>query len=424
MKIFTIILLVIFGALALLGLIVFATYQSKGGSQVAQITVWGTLPKEAFDKTLKDFSREYPAFARVTYVHKDPEIFIEDFTEALSVGKGPDLLLVSSDLIVPNEKKIRAIGGSATRPRTFRDTYIEATEPLLVSGGALMMPFLLDPLVMYYNRSLLSNAGVSIPPATWEAVASLSERMTKRTVGGASIDVATVAFGTYSNVPYARDILSLLFFQAGSSIMELGDNGKYAATLRNGNTVSALRFYTDFSNPLKSVYSWNSSLSNAFNQFIAGDLAFYVAPFSERVRIEAGAPNLNVDMTVVPHPQTATTQVTTGALYGFVLPLASPHPNDAMTVVGYLSEKPVVTALARAFNMISVRRDGLLVDEGTDPFVSVGNRSALLMRIWLSPSAVAVDRIFGTMVDSVRSGLATPEEAVIVGTAALQNEVK
>jgi len=426
MKIFTIILLAVFGLSALVGLIVFATFNSsgKGGSGISDVVVWGTLPEDTLKKTLQNFTRTYPAFTKMTYVYKDPEVFIEDFTEALSVGKGPDLLLISHDFILQNEEKIRAIGGNATKPRAFRDTYIEATEPLLVSGGALMMPLLVDPLVMYYNRPLLNGAGVAVPPASWEAVAALSERMTKRAAGEARIDIATIPFGTYSNVPYAHSILSLLFLQAGSSIMTRSQSGSFDVSLVDSRTTSALRFYTDFSNPLKSVYSWNTSLPSAFTQFLAGDVAFYIAPFSERLRILAGAPNLNMDMTQVPNPQTRTTPLTTGTIYGLVLPASSGSPADAMVLATALSQKEVVLSLAERFGMVPVRRDAIVTENQTDPFLTIGHRSALITKIWLSPSPQVMEAIFGTMVDSVRSGLNDANGAVGIAAQALKDEVK
>jgi ABC-type glycerol-3-phosphate transport system substrate-binding protein len=417
-------LLAAFLIAAVIGLIVFATYRSnpQGDAGIDPVTMWGVLPERDMHDVLLELSKTYPIFEKVTYVYKNPNSFSSDFTESLALGNGPDILLVEDDFILPNTQKIRLIGGSITQPRTFRDTYLEVAEPYLVEGGSLMVPIIVDPLVMFYNRTLLNSAGVATPPSSWEEVAALSPRLTKRNSSSADIEIATIPFGSYGNVPHARDILSTLFFQSGSNITTRKGTS-IEVTLDPAKAASALRFYTEFANPLTSAYSWNSSLPNAFTQFVAGDLVFYPAFFSERVKIKTGSPNLNFDVTDMPKPQLASSRVATASVYGIVLPRSSKNQADVLLVLSTLANEDVSKAFAAAFSMVPARRS-LISGNVPDAFIAVGNRAALTSKIWLSPAPPVTDSIFGGMVDSVRSGFQSPDEAVKTGIEELNSALQ
>ena len=56
---------------------------------------------------------------------------------------------------------------------------------------------------------------------------------------------------------------------------------------------SVLKFYTDFADPLKDVYSWNKSFSNSRDAFSAENLVFYLGYASELQSLINKNPNQN-----------------------------------------------------------------------------------------------------------------------------------
>ncbi len=218
MKPFQIILLVVFGLLALLGLVVFANFGGfgSGGAKIGTVTIWGTVPQARMDTVINALRSEGQEYAGVSYSEKPAASFDASLADAIASGNGPDLILISQESLISEQNKLQVVPFSTVSQRTYLDTYLPIDELFLSSNGTYGIPFAVDPLVLYYNRSMLTSAGVAVPPSTWEAITGLAERMT--VAQGGTVSVSTVPFGTYDNVQNARAIVSLLLLQAGNSI--------------------------------------------------------------------------------------------------------------------------------------------------------------------------------------------------------------
>ncbi len=278
-------------------------------------------------------------------------------------------------------------------------------------------------MVLYYNSSLLSQGGVAVPPRSWEAVTGLAPTLTKLTSAHA-IAQSVIAFGTYSNVENARAILSLLFLQAGSPITQASNVGIRSVLAQGGAAgaispaVSALNFFTQFSDTTLSLYSWNASFSSARQAFLAGTLAFYPGFASEEPQIKAANPNLNFDMAQIPQPQTSTTNTDYGLAYAFAIPKASHNPNGAYLAATTLAGKDQLGAVSQALSMAPGSRN-LLVASPTDLYAPVFYPQALIASGWLSPSASVTDSIFSAMISNITSGRYQTQDALSQADQAL-----
>jgi ABC-type glycerol-3-phosphate transport system substrate-binding protein len=277
---------------------------------------------------------------------------------------------------------------------------------------------------MYYNRALLSSAGIPQPPSTWEAVIGMSDRLTVRTAG--QVTRSLVAFGEYDNVPNARAILSLFLLQAGTPISETL-NGNLVSALTRGPNVegttaaeSALSFYTQFSDPAKTVYSWNRALPNARQAFLAGDLALYFGYASELPQISSGNPNLDFDMAPMPQPSRSTTRSTYGLAYAFAIPKTSKNPKGAYATAVALTAKDVELRAASALSMAPAAR-AALIPAKSDRFQPVYFPEALVARGWLSPSPSVTDSVFAAMIRDITSGRRNVGQALTTANDALNS---
>ena len=411
MKPFQIILMAVFGITALVGLFLFANFQgfTGGVKPVGPVTVWGTLPARTMQEALATLKQTHGELAKVSYEEKQLSTFDEQLSDAIASGNGPDLILISQEQLAAEQNKIQLISNSATSERTFRDTYLPEAELFLAGKGAYAIPFVLDPLVLYYNRTHLASVGAAVAPPTWEAVAGLSPVLTRQDASGAIVR-SGLAFGAYENSENARAVVSLLLLQSGYSITERTlDSISATLTRPVGDSagpspaVSALNYYLQFANPAKTSYSWNRSIAGDRQAFLAGDLSLYFGFASEVSLIAAGNPNLDFDMASVPHPATSETRTTYGRIYGFAIPKASANPEGALRTAYALSASEVLPTLARALHMVPAQR-ALLIPAQGDLYESVYFPQALVARGWLSPAPLKTDTLFATMVSSVTSG--------------------
>jgi ABC-type glycerol-3-phosphate transport system substrate-binding protein len=429
---FQLIFMGVFGVLALLGLVVFSTFSgTPGASSVGNVTIWGILPEESLSTQIQNLKNTHKEYMSVSYVEKPAQTFDTDLAEALASGVGPDLILISQEQLLAEKNKLTVIPFSVISQRAYLNKYLPIHELYLTDTGTYGIPFSIDPLVLFYNRTTLASNGIPLPPTTWEAVSGMTTRLTKKT--NDYITKSSIAFGSYENVSNARAILSLLFLQAGSGISYSDINGIRSSLSRTNSSesstginpvVSALSYYVQFSDPIKTVYTWNQGLPNSRQAFLAGDLAFYVGFASEVRSLQAGNPNMDFDMTAIPQPQTSATRTTYGLAYAFAVPKASKNPSGAVTIAQALAAEDQEKTLANTLGMAPASRAALSTISSTDKFQAVYFPEALITKGWLSPAPQTTDRLFSTMIGDIQSGRSAISQALIDTDQALNSAYK
>lgn len=410
----------IFVALAALGVFMFAGFRGLGGGgedSVGRIVIWGTLSRSAVEDVLSPLRVDSNVYDQVSYVQKDTRTYAAEIVNALAAGSGPDVFLLRHDMLLQFEDKLTVVPYDAYTEREFKDTFIEGGEIFLTPTGILGLPFMVDPMVMYWNRDIFTAESIANPPQYWDEFFVLAPMLTE--VDQASNIVRSfVAMGEFRNVTHAKQILATLIMQAGNPLTSRDEFGRVHPTLENSNDYpasavdSALRFYTEFSNPVKSVYSWNRALPDAREMFIAGDSAVYLGFASEVSLIESANPNLNFDVTPMPQPRDSRTRVTFGNLEGLAIPRNAPRPNDSFRVALQLTEADAIQRLEGRTGLPSVRRDLLRSKPEDDAVRAVFFDSALWVQAWLDPDPQATDAIFQEMVESTVSGRERLSDAI------------
>ena len=70
---YQIVLLVVFGGLAIAGILIFALAVGSGTTNtIGPITIWGTLDQDAFTTVIHNAADTNSSLAQVTYVQKNP----------------------------------------------------------------------------------------------------------------------------------------------------------------------------------------------------------------------------------------------------------------------------------------------------------------------------------------------------------------
>ncbi|MFA5942282.1 MAG: extracellular solute-binding protein [Candidatus Paceibacterota bacterium] len=409
------VLLGVFGLAALIGLFVFATYTSDGSKEdaVGAVVIWGTLPKEGVQSALVEIAKSATALKSVSYVQKDSATLQNDLAAAIATGAAPDLVLASQEELHAIAKFIMPIPSSTLSAAAFTNTFIGEGELFAAPDGYYGIPFLVDPLVLFSNRSLLASNGIARPPATWEALTGLVPGTAVLTPAR-QITRGLIALGTYDNVHNARGILSTLFLQTGAPISSYSFSGDLVADLGEKLSGGAgapvgqavLGFYTQFADPSKVSYTWNASLPDSQQAFLAGDLALYIGYASEARFFAAANPNLTFGVAPLPQPATAETKSVYGLVYAFMIPNGAKNASGAYQAAALLTNLEEQAVAAAETGLAPTVLNGLAVAPD-DPVAAVAYAEALYAKGWLSPLPADTDVVFSSMIGGVISGRST-----------------
>jgi ABC-type glycerol-3-phosphate transport system substrate-binding protein len=412
---FQTIVIIVFIVAAVFGVLVFSGAIPIGKDTTAgsagTVVLWATVPTQVMSPLVEAFNAANPTFI-LKYVEKAASTFDQDLLEALASQTGPDLFFLPDNLAVHYSGKLFTIPYSSYPLVNFRSNFAGAGEVFLTSQGVLAFPITIDPMVMYYNRSILDANSLIYPPKTWDELVTMVPKLTKKD-DTSKITKSTVALGQFSNVAHAKDIISTLFMQGGNKIVAEKE-GKFISTLDTAskydlNTI--LKFYTDFADPLNQVYSWNKSFPNSVDAFSAENVALYFGYASELQSLVNKNPNQNFSMAPIPQIQGSTAKLTGARVTGIAISAFSKNFNSAFIAAGIMSSGDFAKSLAAGLSVAPARRDLLSTVPG-DSFSPTFYASAIFARSWLDPSPKDSDIVFKGMVESVISNNATVADAI------------
>ncbi len=406
----------VFGLFLLGGIFVMATYSgsSKNKQEIGKVVIWGTLPQQSFRTALSKITQQNQDLKNVSYIYKKPKTFNSTLTTAIASGNGPDIILVPQTHLASLKNVITLIPYSSFSKRNFLNEFADISNIYLSSKGFYGIPLLINPLVLYYNRSLLSSASVAKPPSTWDELSGLVPLFTHKKPSGVFSQVL-IPLGTYDNINDASGILSTLFLQAGITIAKYTPEGNIRVSFQpsdnktnNGSTSispgeSVLRFYTQFADPTKTTYTWNNTLPSSQQMFLAGNSTLYLGYASEALFFAQANPNLSFD--VAPIPQLAVSKIKTvyANVYALALPHGSKNINGALRAALILSANTQENIIAQNTGLAPALRS-LLAKQSSNPIQSVVYSAAIMARTWLSPSMSATNHIFSIMINGINAG--------------------
>lgn len=409
---------------------IFSSNANNGSSTPqGQVMIWGTLPTDQMQQYVEQLNGESLGYTVDYREHREDQL-VTDLTAALADGAAPDLVLFPSTLLIQLRTRLYPVPYTAYSERTFRDTYVDGANIFLARDGILALPLFLDPLVTYYNKTMLAGASFVRPPTTWNGLVQTVPLFTKRDSRG-NITQSTVALGESQNIIHFKDILSALFLQTGTSIMSYdASTGIYASSLtmvrNSGDPLpagEALSFYTNFASTTNAAYSWNRSLPEALQQFLAGRSAFYLGRASELFTIQEQNPNLDFDVQELFQLDGATRPVTYAPFLAVGMLKAAPNPTAAYAAYGALARPNDTDTFSKLFSLPPARRDLLQVPQ-QNPYITVFFRAALNAFPWLDPNPAASDGAFRGMISNVNSGLRDADAAINEAHATLQAAIR
>lgn len=424
MKVFQIVLLVVFGFSILIAILIFSGvlpgFGTPEGGVGGSVEVWGTVPAPNMQELLAEFNQTHEKEFSITYVYKPKASFRTELVEAIARAQGPDLVFLTDDMILNSKDLIYSIPPANYGERRFVDNFIPGAQIFVQPDGSIIaLPITVDPLVMYYNRDFFINAGVTKAPSTWAEfilqLPNLNQIDNRR-----NIIQTGLAMGEFFNMNNAKETLAAIFMQAGNNIIDYGRFGIESKLADRPNTYAvppaeaSVNFFTQFADATQTTYSWNRSMPNDKEAFVAGMLGTYFGLASELNDIRRRNPNMDLDAVLIPQREATGRKITKGEVEGLAVLRSSRNMQTAFLVLYTIAEGSFAGQYANLKSLPPARID--LLNQGIS---TSGNRytttfynSALISRSWLDPNPQQTEQIFSDMAMSVVTKRQTVSESL------------
>lgn len=417
--------MVILGFIALIAVLMFAGILPggigpMGSKKVDEVVLWGPYGGNELTSFFSEFNAENSETVKINYVSKTPETFLDDLIESFARGEGPDLFFVDQTMLNRLNGKITEIPYSSYPQRDILNNFVDGASVFMNTTGLRAMPMFIDPLVMYYNRTMYTSANIIIPPKNWIDLIATIKPITEIDQAN-NITRTAVALGQFNNITNAKYILSTLLFQAGNPIIATTADNNYEVVLANNFGLSptpaevVVSFFNQFSNPTQEAYAWNRSISQDKDMFVAEKLATYFGFASELTDLQAKNPHLNFDAALIPQKDSQK-KIVYGDFYGLAISKSSSLKNSAILASSLLSNSVNNKNLASLLSLRPIRRD-LLVQKESDPFLQVFNDSAVVANSWVDPNTVRTNQILQSVIENTQTGQVSISSAVINATS-------
>jgi len=333
------------------------------------LTFWQSYDdSDAFSEIISKYQILHPNIT-IDYKKLRYEEYENELLNAWAEDRGPDIFAIQNTWIKKYESKIIPMPDSITmaymvstgtikkemvpqlqtvKSLTIRDLKnnfadVVAGDVILEDGKIYGLPLSIDTLALYYNRDLLNNAGITNAPRYWnkefqQSIKKLSKQDPKK-----GLIQAGVALGTSKNINRFSDILSVLMMQNGA-IMLNGSQVMFQSIPQNMSNnynpgLEALRFYTDFANPAKEVYSWNNDMPNSLEAFTSGNLAMFFGYSFNLDQIRAQAPKLNFGIAKLPQIEGNPMEINFANYWVDSVSKKSKNPNEAWDFIQFMTKE-------------------------------------------------------------------------------------
>lgn len=374
---------------------IFLAWQLLSGQKASQtnqttttgpttLTFWGVYDDPTiFQPIIAAYEAQHPN-VKVRYVRQDASLYEFVSLNLLASQEGPDIWMIPSEWLPKHKNKLSPMPNgflasqnlpapakglfakkspTPSNSQLYKELFAPVTvETNVTDQSVAAVPLSVDTLGLYGNTQLLSAAGITTLPRTWEEVVAAATKLANRTT--LSFSQPAINLGTANNVSRATEILMTLMMQNHTPML---DENKTSALFNQSVMKStgepiqpgpvALDFYTSFASPTKENYSWNATQPQDFELFSTGKLPLFI-DYSYRLR-DIKQTNPNLPLTTGPLPQISLTDqpltFSTSMMIG--VPSVSGQQNQAWDFIKFLTSKENSLAYARAANRPPARID-------------------------------------------------------------------
>ena len=280
----------------------------------------------------------------------------------------------------------------------------------------MALPLYIDVLALYYNKDILEKNEIFDVPQTWERF-QLDVIKIAKVDPENNILQAAAALGATGNIIRPTDILTVLMLQTGVEMID--KEGNFAAfhrTVRSEDKynagLEALRFFTDFSDTTKKVYTWNESQEQALEVFKQGKLAYLFGYGYNLADIRNS--KVNFGAAPLPSPKGAVANITAANYWVETVSKKSARQDWAWHFLNWLSQPQNLLKLQNSTGKISPLK--IHLNEIKDSELSVFAAQAPYAQVWYhGKRAPDAEQALIEMINSAVSGKRSLEDALSYG---------
>jgi multiple sugar transport system substrate-binding protein len=419
---------------------------------------------DAFEEVIANYNKLH-SYVTINYKKLRYSEYEAELVNALAEDRGPDIFSIHNTWVRKYQKKIAPMPDTITMVYPVTQGTIQKTivpelrtsksislkdvknnfadvvyddvvvptpdpkDPKIIVNKLYGLPLSVDTLAMYYNKDLLNNAGITNPPKYWnDEFQNDVKKLVKQDSRGKLVQAA-IDMGGSGNIERPTDILSVLMMQSGAQM--LNDAGQVTfdqipLNYRDQNYnpgLEALRFYTDFANPAKEVYTWNTDLDNSLDMFVQGRLAFMLGYNYDLPAIRALAPKLNFGIAKLPQIYGNSMLVNFANYWVETVSAKSKNQQAAWDFVQYLTSAPQAKIYLDNTKKPTALR-ALVGDQIDNMDVGVFADQVLTTKSWYKGiDAVAAEKALSEMIDNVVAGQGKIEDIIKLGADKVQQTI-
>ncbi|KQY15123.1 ABC transporter substrate-binding protein [Rhizobium sp. Root482] len=288
---------------------------------------------------------------------------------ALQSGSTPDLIDVQNGVNIPLAEtgKLEPLRDHLTAAGVNFDDVLPASLDTATFNGELYgLPFQAEAHALIYNKGAYKEAGLDPdkPPQTWTEFLDSAKALTRTNSAGQKVYGYGVSGGG-ADQPGNALFRSLPFmWMNGGGI--LGPDNK-EVTINSPESVEAVKFYVDLFTTLKvSPPSTLENDSNALRRlFQVGNVAMIPGATSDIERIREAAPEIELGVAPLPHPDGKETAVILGG-WNFIIPKDAPNKEAAIKLAAFMANAGRQAAYTTTF---PAAMSGLQAQRFNDPLM-------------------------------------------------------
>ncbi len=432
------IILALFIALALGAVLLFTgvipgfggSNSSKGATiKKAELIVWGTQDNQTVFSTLvKSFQETNPGI-KIVYVKKTPEGYEEELIRAFATGTGPDIFGIHNTWLQKYSDLLGPAPQSVFSGDEVKSTMVDVVQrDFLANDSLYAVPLSVDTLALYYNTDLFNSSSIVFPPTTWDDFVKDSHLLTKRRQSG-DFTVSGTALGGSANVLNAPDILALIMLQYGIPIIDSNGNVNFAVKQNTSDGLTspaeaALDFYTSFTRPSSSNYSWaKSSPLSSEDLFAQNKVGMIFGYAGTRENLLQKSPRLRFDIAPVPQVKDSVFNRNYASYWGYGVYKNSPNKQISWEFLKHLISQNVQLYYNSAVGKPSAVRS-LIAIQQQDPILKVFANEALSATSVNQVDFVVLQKAFTTMIESQISKNESLRQSLIEATQNINATLK
>ncbi len=308
-----------------------------------RVTNWADVEESKLDKaTIMEFERLHPEI-KILYEPNPGRQYEEKLLAGLAAGEPPDVFLLDSKLIPTfTNKRVLLDLSPFVRSRSIDTSIWFSNVTAIARRGAALFAFPkgFTPMIVYYNKRLLREAGIAEPSPrwTWNDYLRIAKKLTLDKNGDGTPEQYGAAFTNfyYTWIPWV--------WTAGCDVID-SSGTRSSGSLNSPATESALQFLIDLRNTHRvapDVGSWIQAERTGTNTqlFLNGKVAMIVSGHWSVPSFLKYMRQGTIEIGVAPLPSHPTGGKT-NVMYesGWCVPVNTKHPDEAALLAAFLSSE-------------------------------------------------------------------------------------